>query len=49
MAESVLSILCHILRGEKIIAEKLEKEKPAVTADKSKTAAATAIRNTFRL
>ena len=29
MTESVLSILCHILRGEKIIAEKLEKEKPA--------------------
>ena len=28
MAESVLSILCHILRGEKTIAEKLEKEKP---------------------
>ena len=33
MTESVLSILCHILRGEKIIAEKLEKEKPAAAAD----------------
>jgi len=32
MAESVLAILCHILKGEKIIAEKLEKEKPAVTS-----------------
>eukprot|EP00092_Neocalanus_flemingeri_P041280 GFUD01044951.1.p1 GENE.GFUD01044951.1~~GFUD01044951.1.p1 ORF type:complete len:4316 (+),score=1501.53 GFUD01044951.1:136-13083(+) len=28
MAESVLAILCHILKGEKIIAERLEKEKP---------------------
>ena len=39
MTESVLSILCHILRGEKIIAEKLEKEKPppsAAAADKNK-------------
>ena len=38
MTESVLSILCHILRGEKIIAEKLEKEKPAVASDKTKPA-----------
>jgi len=36
MAESVLAILCHILKGEKIIAEKLEKEKPPpVIAEKS--------------
>ena len=25
MSESVLSILCHIIKGEKVIAEKLEK------------------------
>merc|ERR1719186_2585309 len=31
MAESVLAILCHILKGEKIIAERLEKEKPPTT------------------
>merc|ERR1719187_2995789 len=28
MSESVLAILCHILKGEKLIQEKLEKEKP---------------------
>ena len=27
MAESVLAILCHILKGEKLIQERLEKEK----------------------
>ena len=36
MSESVLSILCHIIKGEKVITEKLEKEKPA---DKEKLAA----------
>ena len=39
MAESVLSILCHILKGEKIIAEKLEKEKPALEVGSSSSAA----------
>merc|ERR1719474_2183467 len=34
MAESVLAILCHILKGEKIIAEKLEKEKPPPVIEK---------------
>jgi E3 ubiquitin-protein ligase HUWE1 len=29
MAESVLSILCHILKGEKLIEERMEKEKAA--------------------
>ena len=29
MAESVLTILCHILKGEVIIKERLEKERPA--------------------
>ena len=28
MAESVLAILCHILKGENLIKERLEKEKP---------------------
>ena len=27
MSESVLAILCHILKGEKLIQEKLESEK----------------------
>jgi len=42
MAESVLAILCHILKGEKIIAEKLEKEKPAppTTTEKAPEGAA---------
>ncbi len=31
MTESVLSILCHILKGEKIIAEKLEKKDPTAS------------------
>merc|ERR1719312_1441902 len=39
MAESVLAILCHILKGEKIIAEKLEKEKPVVATPVSATPA----------
>merc|ERR1719309_1602657 len=39
MAESVLAILCHILKGEKIIAEKLEKEKPVVATPTSATPA----------
>ena len=39
MAESVLSILCHILQGEKIIAERLEKDK---SAEKSAVALAAA-------
>merc|ERR550532_1890940 len=34
MAESVLTILCHILKGEKIIQERLEKEKPAPPVEK---------------
>ena len=34
MAESVLTILCHILKGEKMIQERLEKEKPAAPAPK---------------
>jgi len=36
MAESVLAILCHILKGEKIIAERLEKEKPTPTTTTEK-------------
>ena len=35
MAESVLTILCHILKGEKIIQERLEKEKPVTPVDKT--------------
>ena len=34
MAESVLTIHCHILKGEKIIQERLEKEKPAPPVEK---------------
>ena len=34
MAESVLTILCHILKGEKIIQERLEKEKPPPPVEK---------------
>ena len=32
MSESVLSILCHILKGENLIKERLEKEKPPEAA-----------------
>ncbi len=34
MSESVLTILCHILRGETVIKERLEKEKPAPDENK---------------
>ena len=39
MAESVLTILCHILKGEKIIQERLEKEKPAPPVEKKEEGA----------
>ncbi|XP_076304373.1 LOW QUALITY PROTEIN: HECT, UBA and WWE domain containing E3 ubiquitin protein ligase 1 [Tachypleus tridentatus] len=35
MAESILAILCHLLRGESIIKEKLSKEKEGETANNS--------------
>ena len=35
MAESVLTILCHILKGETLIKDKLEKEKPEEKAEKN--------------
>ncbi|MCP3665666.1 MAG: hypothetical protein GY696_24735 [Gammaproteobacteria bacterium] len=38
MSESVLSILCHILKGENLIKERLEKEKPPPEAAKSEAA-----------
>ncbi len=40
MTESVLSILCHILKGEKMIAEKLEKKAAENAASKPSTSAA---------
>lgn len=37
MSESVLAILCHLLRGETIIQEKLEKEKETVESTSTTT------------
>ena len=39
MSESVLAILCHILKGEKLIQEKLEKEKKEAEVAKPAAAA----------
>ncbi|XP_049513921.1 E3 ubiquitin-protein ligase HUWE1-like [Dermacentor silvarum] len=41
MSESMLAILCHLLRGEGLIREKLAKEKEAASAVGSSAAAAT--------
>lgn len=40
MAESVLAILCHILKGENLIKERLEKEKPQQKDEAEKKAGA---------
>ena len=47
MAESVLAILCHILKGETLIKERLEKEKPE--PKKSETRNSRVIHSFFKL